>query len=97
MTTITVTVTDTEMKALEYQAASVQDWADNAILNQARISKEQIIAALVTHCNANGITIATGEDAQVAQAYDLEVVKTAAVRNAEAEAEIAALAGGGDE
>lgn len=94
MTTITVTVTDTEMKALEYQAASVQDWADNAILNQARISKEQIIAALVTHCNANGITIATGEDAQVAQAFDLEVVKTAAVRNAEAEAEIAALAGG---
>ncbi len=36
--------------------------------------------------NANGITIATGEDAQVAQAFDLEVVKTAAVRNAEAEA-----------
>jgi hypothetical protein len=74
----------------------VQDWADNAILNQARISKEQIIAALVTHCNTNGITIATGEDAQVAQAYDLEVVKMAAVRNAEAEAEMAALAGEGD-
>lgn len=91
MATITVTVTDTEMKALEYQAVSVQNWADNAILNQARISKEQIIAALVTHCNANNITIATGENAQVTQAYELGVVKTAALRKEESEAEIANL------
>lgn len=91
MATITVTVTDTEMKALEYQAVSVQNWADNAILNQARISKEQIIAALVTHCNANDIAIATGENAQVTQAYELGVVKTAALRKEESEAEIANL------
>lgn len=91
MATITVTVTDTEMKALEYQAVSVQNWADNAILNQARISKEQIIAALVTHCNANNIAIATGENAQVTQAYELGVVKTAALRKEESEAEIANL------
>lgn len=91
MATITVTVTDTEMKALEYQAVSVQNWADNAILNQARISKEQIIAALVTHCNANDIAIATGENAQVTQAYKLGVVKTAALRKKESEAEIANL------
>lgn len=91
MATIKVTVTDTEMKALEYQAVSVQNWADNAILNQARISKEQIIAALVTHCNANDIAIATGENAQVTQAYELGVVKTAALRKEESEAEIANL------
>ena len=36
------------------------------------------------------MTIATGEDAQITQAFDLEVVKTAAVRNAEAEAAMAA-------
>ena len=29
------------------------------------------------HCNKNSITIATGEDAQVTQAYDLGVVKKA--------------------
>ena len=62
----------------------VQDWADNALTNRARIAKDEIIALLVAHCNANGITIATGEDAQVTQAFDLEVVKTAAARNAEA-------------
>jgi len=93
--TITIELTDTQFKGLEYAALSPSEWADNAVTNRARIAKDEIIAQLVEHCNANGITIATGEDAQITQAFDLEVVKTAAVRNAEAEA--AALAGGGDE
>ena len=81
MPDITVSLTDTENKCMEYAAVSVQDWADNALTNRARIAKDEIIAALVAHCNANGITIATGEDAQVTQAFDLEVVKAAAARN----------------
>ena len=85
MPDITVTLTDTENKCMEYAAASVQDWADNALTNRARIAKDEIIAALVAHCNANGITIATGEEAQVTQAFDLEVVKTAAEANKEIE------------
>ena len=84
MVDITVSLTDTENKCMEYAAASVQDWADNALTNRARIAKDEIIAALVAHCNANDVAIATGEDAQVTQAFDLEVVKTAAARNAEA-------------
>ena len=83
MPDITVTLTDTENKCMEYAAVSVQDWADNALTNRARIAKEEIIALLVAHCNANGVAIATGEDAQITQAYELEVVKTAAVRAAE--------------
>lgn len=77
MVDITVSLTDTENKALEYAAASVQDWADNALTNRARIAKDEIIAALVAHCNANSVAIATGEDAQVTQAFDLKVVKKA--------------------
>lgn len=84
MPDITVSLTDTENKCMEYAAVSVQDWADNALTNRARIAKDEIIALLVAHCNANGVSIATGEDAQITQAYELEVVKTAAVRNAEA-------------
>ena len=80
----TVTLTDTENKALEYAAVSVQDWADNALTNRARIAKDEIIALLVAHCNANGVALAVGEDAQVAQAYDLGVVRTAAQVNADA-------------
>lgn len=91
MPNITVTLTDTENKALEYAAASVQDWADNALKNRARIAKDEIVAQVVAHCNANGIALAVGEEAQVQQAFDLGVVKTAAQRNAEAEAQMAAL------
>ena len=84
MPDITVTITATEQKCMEYATASVQDWADNALTNRARIAKDEIIALLVAHCNANDVAIATGEDAQITQAYELEVVKTAAARNAEA-------------
>ena len=76
MAEIKVTVSDTQVKCLEYAAYSVQDWCDNAIHNRARIAQEEIIAALVAHCNANSIAIATGTDAQVAQAYELGVVDT---------------------
>ena len=86
MANITVTVTDTQVKCLEYAAYSVQDWCDNAIHNRARIAQEEIIAALVAHCNANSIAIATGSDAQVAQAYELGVVDTAANVQAAADA-----------
>jgi len=74
---MTVTLTDTQTKSLEYAAYSVQDWCDNAIHNRARIAQEEIIAALVAHCNANDVAIATGVDAQVTQAYSLGVVDTA--------------------
>ena len=84
MPDITVSLTDTENKALEYAAVSVQDWADNALTNRARIAKDEIIALLVAHCNANDVALAVGEDAQVAQAYDLGVVRTAAQVNADA-------------
>jgi len=91
MPDITITVTDTELKSLEYAAVSPSEWVDNAVIERARIAKEEIIAKLVTHCNANAITIATGEDAQVTQAYNLGVVKTAAQVQAELEAAQAAM------
>ena len=64
---------------------STQDWVDNALKNRSRISIEEIISANTAYCNQEGIQIATGEDAQVAQAFDLKVVKTAEERNKEAE------------
>ena len=77
MAEIKVTVTDTQVKCLEYAAYSVQDWCDNAIHNRARVAQGEIIAKLVEHCNAKGISIATGSDAQVAQAFELKLVDTA--------------------
>ena len=72
-----IELTDTEDKALSFVAYSQKDWIDNAAKNRARLAKEEIIALNTAHCNANNIQIASGEDAQVAQAFTLKVVKTA--------------------
>ena len=77
----TITLSDTETKALEFVAYSNFDWIDNAAKNRARLAKDEIIALNTAHCNANSIAIAVGEDAQVTQAYDLGVVKTAKYRH----------------
>jgi hypothetical protein len=81
MANITVTLTATQTKSLEYVAYSVQDWCDNAIHERARIAEEEIIAKLVTHCNVNSVALAVGVDAQITQAYSLGVVDTAKNRN----------------
>ena len=86
MADYTVKLTDTEDKAMTFCCVSTQAWVDNALKNRARIAKDEIIALNTAHCNANSVQIATGEDAQVKQAFDLKVVKTAKERNEEAEA-----------
>tara|TARA_B100000683_G_scaffold190569_1_gene183731 strand:- start:2443 stop:2709 length:267 start_codon:yes stop_codon:yes gene_type:complete len=77
MAEIKVTVSDTQVKCLEYVTYSVQDWCDNAIHERARVAQEEIIAKLVEHCNANSIALAVGTDKQIAQAYELKIVDTA--------------------
>ena len=91
MPSITIELTDTELKCMEYAALSPQDWADNAVTNRARIAGDDIVAKLVEHCNANEIALAVGRDAQITQAFDLNVVDTAANVQAAMEAEMAAL------
>ena len=73
----TITLTDTEKKSMESITADVKEWITNAATNRARQAKDEIIAELITHCNNNAIAIATGEDAQVAQAYTLGIVTKA--------------------
>ena len=75
MPSLTINLSETEIKCLEYAAVSPQEWGDNALTERARVAKDEIIAKLVAHCNANSVAIATGEDAQVTQAYDLGVVQ----------------------
>tara|TARA_B100001175_G_C19465238_1_gene618741 strand:- start:383 stop:646 length:264 start_codon:yes stop_codon:yes gene_type:complete len=75
MPDITISITDTEQKVLETMMVDIEEWIDNTVINRARTAKDEIISLLVAHCNANDVTIATGEDAQVTQAYDLNLVK----------------------
>ena len=75
MPDFTITLTDTENKAMEYCAADVDDWITNAATNRARIATDEIVALLVAHCNENSVALAVGKDAQVAQAYELGVIR----------------------
>ena len=77
MADYTITLTATEVKSMESICVDIDDWITNAATNRARLAKEDVLAANMKHCNANSITLATGEDAQVQQAYDLNVVTKA--------------------
>ena len=86
MTTYTIELTDAETKAMEYVAFSVQDWADNALQNRARIAMDEIYDAEVARMTADpDITSIPADKEAVVLAAD---IKSAAVRQAEAEAEM---------
>ena len=90
MTTYTITLTDAETKAMEHVAVSVQDWADNALQNRARIAMDEIYDAEVARMTADpAITSIPADKEAVVLAAD---IKSAAVRQAESEAEMAAMA-----
>jgi len=90
MATYTITLTDAETKAMEYVALSVQDWADNALQNRARIAMDEIYNSEVARMTADPtITSIPADKEAVILAAD---IKSAAVRNAESEAEMAAMA-----
>tara|TARA_S200002703_G_scaffold83145_1_gene71574 strand:- start:214 stop:510 length:297 start_codon:yes stop_codon:yes gene_type:complete len=95
--TFTVTVSDTEYKSLQFVAVDPQDWVESAVTSRCQAAGDDIVTAVVAHCNTNNVQLGTGRDAQITQAYDLKVVKTGAAVKAEAEAAAAALAGDGDE
>ncbi len=77
MANYTITLTDTEVKSFDYVTADIDEWVTNVAQNRARKAKEKIISLLLEHCNANDIAMATGESAQITQAYDLKVVEKA--------------------
>lgn len=89
--TYTVTLTDAEDKALHVVASSAQEWIENAVLNRCRIAIEEIVAAEVERITASGGTLSGTKDDIVLAAP----IKSAAQRQAEYEAEMAAKAQGG--
>ena len=84
MSNYTITVTDLEKKCLDTMTSDVGSWITELTTNRALVAAKEISKLDALHCNANDITIATGRDAQVLQAFSLGVVKTATQRNADA-------------
>ena len=86
MATYTITLTDAEDKALGYVAVSQNDWIQTAVHERCRIAIEEIVNAEVQRKLATGEPI-TGTKEDIVLAAP---IKSAAQRQAEADAELAA-------
>jgi hypothetical protein len=71
----TITISNAQKIALEYIAADVQEWISNAANARAQIAITDITSKLISHCNANNIALAVGEEAQMQQAKDLGLLE----------------------
>lgn len=86
MPNITITLTDTQYAGLAYAALNPEEWAVNAVTERARIANDEIVQLTVKYCLDNGIQIPATREDIVAFAFANGIVKTAAQRQAEAEA-----------
>lgn len=82
---ITIALTDTQYKGLQYAALSPEEWSDNAVKNRARIAIDEIVQIYTSKALDEGVQIPTTRDEIVADAFARGWVKTAAQVNAEAE------------
>ena len=89
----TTTLTAAEDKALSYAALSQQDWIDNAVHERCRIATDEIVQVTVAKCLETGTQIPGSKDEMVDLAFAQGWVKTAADRQAEAEAAAQAMQG----
>lgn len=97
MPDITITLTDTEVKGLEFAASSAQDWAETAVTGRAAIAVNDIVDIYTKRALDEGVQIPATRDLIVADAFTRGWVKTQTQRLAdEAAAAEAAASGGGE-
>jgi len=78
MPTITVELTAHQMKGLEYSCNTPQDFADNALHNEARISNDNIVTMYTTRALDEGVAIPATRELIVADAFTRGWAQTAA-------------------
>ena len=77
----TITLTDLQVKCLSTITNDVGAWITGITKDRALAASKEIAKINMQYCNSNNVSIATGLDAQVLQAFSLGCVKTAAERN----------------
>jgi len=83
MVTYTVSLTEAENKAMQFAAASPQDWIDNVVHNRARIAIDEISSIYVDYRMNNNLSIAaTSKSEMVLAAFDEGIVVTVEETNA---------------
>jgi hypothetical protein len=82
MPTISITLTDTQYKGLEYAAFSPQEWSENAVTERARIANDEIIQIYTVRALDEGVQIPATRELIIADAFARGWVQTAADRQA---------------
>ena len=93
MANYTINLSSAEDKALSFAALSQNEWIQNAIHERCRVAIEEIVGITVKKCPETNTSIPGSKDAMVDLAFEKGWVKTAAERQAEIEAELAARLG----
>ncbi len=76
-TNYTISLTDTQKKAMEHIAYSVQDWIEDAVASRASEAAEEIYNAEVIRMNADAsITTIPADKDQVVLDADIKSAKT---------------------
>lgn len=85
-----ITLTQAEDKALAFVALEQDDWIQNAVHERCRVAIDEIVQITVAKCLETNVQIPGSKDEMVELAYTQGWVKTAAERQADMEAEMAA-------
>ena len=83
----TIALTETENYALSYIAVSQEEWINNAVHERCRVAADKIVDITVKYCLDKGIQVPPTREDSVEYAVANGIVKTAAERKAEAEAQ----------
>ena len=86
MPDITITLTDTQMKGLQYISASPQAWVENLAMNRARQANDEIVQMYTNRALDEGVQIPATRELIVADAFSRGWAQTAAEAQAAAEA-----------
>lgn len=79
----TITLTETEDKALSYASATQQAWIDNAVHNRCRIAIDEIVKIYTERALNEGVQIPATRELIVADAFTKGWIKTGQQRNEE--------------
>ena len=87
MPNVSINLTETQYKGLEYVTASPQDWAENAVTNRARIAIDEIVKIYTERALDEGVQIPATRELIIADAFTRGWVKTAQQRITEESSE----------
>ena len=81
MTTISIELSDVEMKTFEFVADDPQFWVENLARSRIKMGADEITQTVVKHCLDNGLEIPASRDEIIMFGFEQNIVKTVEEHN----------------